>query len=114
MFKKKKKQEENIYRDYPQDPYYVPHLDYPQPSGSPWSSDNFYITGAMNPYLNIDTATVFKGPMEIDVDALWEKMYTRIMRVVVVCSHCSVPQTIDNGSCMKCGAPLPLPTFMDK
>lgn len=85
-------------------------------SGSPMP-ENYYLsaTGTNGPWFpgseyDLRLENPSSHNLEFDVDALWEKMYTRMLRVIVVCTHCGVPQTIDNGSCMRCGAPLPVPT----
>lgn len=44
----------------------------------------------------------------IDVDALWEKMYVKMRKVIVICSYCGRPTVISEGNCPKCGAPLPV------
>ncbi len=45
---------------------------------------------------------------QMDVDALWEKMYERMRKVIVVCKYCQTPNVIDNQTCTQCGAPLPV------
>lgn len=74
--------------------------DWPTASGSPfpahWQEFKF-----IPPKIDITDA--------VDIDALWKKMYERAMSVIVICTYCTVPQTIDNGTCMECGAPLPAP-----
>lgn len=44
----------------------------------------------------------------LDVDALWEKMYQRMRKVIVICKYCQTPNVIDNQTCTQCGAPLPV------
>lgn len=112
---KKKKQEKPISPYLPEE-----ELGYYGPSGSYVTDQQYmYVTGTNNlvyfPQGNeIQSGLHLQDPrahnLEFDIEDLWEKMYTRMLRVIVVCTHCGVPQTIDNGSCMRCGAPLPVPT----
>lgn len=57
---------------------------------------------------NLPTYRPLVSASETDVDALWEKMYVKMRKVIVVCSYCGRPTVISEGNCPKCGAPLPV------
>lgn len=42
----------------------------------------------------------------IDIDALWDRMYTKAKSVIVVCRYCKSHNAISNPTCVRCGAPL--------
>lgn len=109
MFKKKKRKQPPI------SPYLPEEELFPAPSGSFWNLNEdktVWLSTGTNPYPGLHLDNPRAHNLEFDIDDLWEKMYTRVLRVIVTCSHCQVPQTIDNGTCMRCGAPLPKPTFL--
>lgn len=65
-------------------------------------------TGTYPQWGNFTTVPTRAYHQEIDTDALWEKMYAHMRKVIVVCKYCERPQTIDNEVCSGCGAPLPV------
>jgi len=70
---------------------------------------NFWITGS--PYQFGDdvygTGTRLQSLQpEIDLDALWDKMYIKAQSVIVQCPYCKAHNAISNPTCVKCGGPL--------
>ena len=41
-----------------------------------------------------------------EIEALWDKMYTKVKKVIVSCGHCKSNNAISNSTCIQCGAPL--------
>lgn len=63
-----------------------------------WLDDDDYIPPVFSrPALDLDT---------LDIDALWEKMYTKAKAVIITCRYCNSHNAISNPTCVQCGAPL--------
>jgi hypothetical protein len=77
-------------------------------SGEIWTPGlELSITGSPNGlHWKAPVDTVFNG---IDVDALWEKMYEKFKKVIVICPWCHAPQAINDGTCIHCGGVLEIP-----
>lgn len=70
--------------------------------------DNYHITGNVTNLSDEINGYIPLGDM-IDIEALWDKMYTKALGVIVFCAYCNTPQVISNCNCSQCGGALPKP-----